>query len=93
MASNGVFSWSSSPKWRIPVWSIAVGLLTVMGGAVGARSNVLPRAVFTAALVWAILAGIIIWAKKAPIKSVFWLRYGFFILLGGGWVITLLLSR
>lgn len=92
-SSSDLFGWTSSLKWRIPVWSVAAGLLVIFGAAVGARSAVLPRPAFTVALVWAILVGAIVWTKNAQLKSAFWLRYGFFVLLGGGWIVTLLLSR
>ncbi|MEO5927145.1 MAG: hypothetical protein ABIO72_00555 [Patescibacteria group bacterium] len=93
MASSDAFGWSQATQWRIPVWSLIACFVGLLGGAVGFRGAVLPRQIFADALVWAILTGILVWQKKRPIQSAFWLRYGFFILLGAGWAITIILSR
>jgi hypothetical protein len=67
--------------------SLSAGLLVALGGSIAVRSAVLPPALFDTVLLWSILTALLLGFEK---KIDSWLRYGFFLVIGLGWIVTLI---
>lgn len=78
---------ASEMPMRVLRESLSAGLLVAIGGSVAVRSAILPPAIFDMVILWAVLTALLLGFQK---KIDSWLRYGFFIGIGAGWILTLI---